>query len=369
MDLKETPLSNIHRESGAKMAPFGGFLMPIQYQGIIAEHNWTRESCSIFDICHMGEFIVQGDYLKSGLDRIVTMRLKDMPLQSCRYGFMLNDRAGVVEDLIAYRVEEEEWMLVVNASNISKDEENISRNLNWDSHFKNISSNIAKLDIQGPLSLDVLKSFLGDRVAKLCYYTFDDFMIDGEEHLISRTGYTGELGYEIYSKNSQVKSLWERLLRDKRIKPAGLGARDTLRLEMGYSLYGQELDQDITPLEAGLMRFVDMEKDFIGRDALIKKSKRGADKSLVALVTEQRRSPRAGYKIFSSGEEVGYVTSGSFSPSLGFAIALGYVKRGFDKVGLKLKIVNAETEIEAKLVKRPIYKEGRSSKEVSYESH
>lgn len=316
----------------------------------------------------MGEFIIQGDYSKSGLDRIVTMRLKDMPIQSCRYGFMLNDKGGVIDDLIVYRIEQEEWMLVVNAANVTKDEENIRKNLSWDSHFNNVSSNIAKLDIQGPLSLDVLKNISGDIISGLSYYTFDDFMIEGEEYLISRTGYTGELGYELYATTSHAENLWKMLLEDKRVKPAGLGARDILRLEMGYPLCGHELDQDTTPPEAHLMRFVDMDKDFIGKDRLMKQKKRGVKKILVALASSGRRSPRAGYKIFSGEKEIGYITSGSFSPSLGSGIALGYVGPEYNKIGLELNIVNESIEIEVRIVKKPIYTEGTFNKEISYEN-
>ncbi len=366
MDLKNTPLSNIHKELGAKMAPFGGFLMPIQYQGIIAEHDWTRNSSSLFDICHMGEFIIQGDYLRSGFDRIVTINLKGMPIQSCRYGFMLNPNGGVIDDLIVYRVEQEEWMVVVNAATVDKDEENIKKHLDWDSHFKNISSNIAKLDLQGPLSLDVLKSIIGETITKLCYYTFDDFMIEGEEYLISRTGYTGELGYEIYAAASHAQSLWNMFLKDKRVKPAGLGSRDILRLEMGYPLYGHELNEEITPLEANLMRFVEMDKDFIGRDALLKQKKRGASKVLVALAANSRRSPREGFKIFSGDKEIGYISSGSFSPSLGSGIALGYINPEYNKIGSEVLINSENIQIEAKIVKRPIYTQGTYNKEVAH---
>ncbi|MDP8253352.1 MAG: glycine cleavage system aminomethyltransferase GcvT [Candidatus Kaelpia aquatica] len=369
MDLKNTPISNIHKELGAKMAPFGGFLMPIQYEGIIAEHNWTRSACSLFDVCHMGEFIIQGDYLRSGLDKIVTVNLREMAIQSCKYGFMLNSSGGVIDDLIVYRIEQEEWMIVVNAATVEKDEENIKKNLGWDSHFKNISSNIAKLDLQGPLSLDVLKNLSGETITKLCYYTFDDFTIEGEKYLISRTGYTGELGYEIYATASHAENLWEIFLGDKRVKPAGLGARDTLRLEMGYSLYGHELNEEITPLEASLMRFVEMDKDFIGRDALIKQQKRGPSKKLVALIATGRRSPREDYKVFLGDREIGYITSGSPSPSLGSGIALGYVSSEYSKTGLEVLIKSDNIQIEAKVVKKPIYTKGMLSEEVFHGSN
>ncbi|MDD5613599.1 MAG: glycine cleavage system aminomethyltransferase GcvT [Candidatus Omnitrophica bacterium] len=362
MDFKNTPLLTSHQQLGASLAPFGGWFMPIYYKGIIEEHHWSRSHCSIFDICHMGEFIIQGGYKETGLDKIVTMNLKEMPVSSCRYGFMLNDQGGIIDDLIVYRIEQEEWMLVVNASTTDKDEEHIRKNLSWPAHFKNLSSQISKLDLQGPESYRVLKSFTGDRIKSLCYYTFSEFPIDGQEYLISRTGYTGELGYEIYATVGHVQRLWDIFIKDALVRPAGLGARDTLRLEMGYPLYGHELNDDISPYQAGLMRFVDLNKDFIGKDALLKQKKNFSGKKLVGLLSANRRSPREGYKIYLKGEQIGYISSGSFSPSLNCGIALGYVDCRFRSPGTAVEIINDKIKIEAKIVEAPFYKKGTVKK-------
>jgi len=367
MDSKITPLTEIHKNSGAKMAPFGGFLMPIQYSGIIAEHNWTRSSCSIFDICHMGEFVVRGDFKNSGLDRIVTFNLGNMKIGFCKYGFMLNEEGRILDDLIVYRVEQEEWMLVVNAATIEKDEAHIKKNLSWDSHFKNISDTIAKLDLQGPESLNVLKNITGNKIAALSYYSFGDFLIDEEEYLISRTGYTGELGYEVYANSTHAERLWNLFLQDERVHPAGLGARDTLRLEMGYPLYGQDLTEEITPLEAQMERFVDFDKDFIGRDALLKQKEQGVTHNLAGFTVNSRRAPRHNYKILSNSKEIGIVTSGSFSPSLSCGIGMGYVLSEYNKIGSKIIIQNGNVEMEAEIVEKTFYKKGTVKMEVQYE--
>ncbi len=346
------------------MAPFGGFLMPIQYSGIITEHNWTRTSVSIFDICHMGEFIVQGDFKNSGLDKIVTFNLGNMKTGSCKYGFMLNEEGRILDDLIVYRMEQEEWMLVVNAATVDKDEAHIKKNLLLDSHFKNISDTIAKLDLQGPESLNILKNITTDKITSLSYYGFGDFLIDGEEYLISRTGYTGELGYEVYANSTHAERLWNLFLQDERVCPAGLGARDTLRLEMGYPLYGQDLTEEITPLEAGMERFMDLDKDFIGRDALLKQKEQGITHNLAGFIVNSRRSPRHNHKVLSSNKEIGIVTSGSFSPSLSCGIGMGYILPGYNKVGSKVMIQNGNIEMEAEIAEKPFYKKGTAHNSV-----
>ncbi|MDP8233824.1 MAG: glycine cleavage system aminomethyltransferase GcvT [Candidatus Saelkia tenebricola] len=357
MNLKQTPLTEVHKNLGAKMASFGGFIMPIQYSGIIAEHNWTRTSVSIFDICHMGEFIIQGNFKGSGLDKVVTQNLENMQIGSCRYGFMLNDKGGIIDDLIVYRIEQEEWMLVVNAATIEGDEAHIKNNLNWDAHFKNASNDFAKLDLQGPESINVLGDIVGDEIYGLNYYSFRDFTIGGGEYLISRTGYTGELGYEIYAASTHAQMLWNMFLKDSHVHPAGLGARDTLRLEMGYSLYGQDLTNQISPLEAGMERFIDFDKDFIGKDALIKQRENGLTHNLVGFIVNSRRAPRHNYKILSGNKEIGIVTSGSFSPSIGCGIGMGYVLPEY-KNGAKIVIEHGNIEIEAEITAKPFYKKG-----------
>ena len=354
MDLKTTPLIDEHRRLNAKLAPFGGWLMPIQYEGILAEHAHTRQGVSVFDICHMGEFLLEGEAAASGLDRIVTQNISSMPVGSCRYGFMLNESGGIIDDLVVYRLKTNNWMLVVNAATTTVDEAHLKKYLSGDSRFENVSDKTAKLDVQGPFSLEVLKDIFGDNLSKLGYYTFSDFVFEKEYCIISRTGYTGELGFEVYLPSRFAAKLWVRLLKDLRVKPAGLGCRDTLRLEMGYPLYGQDIDSNHTPLAAGLEKFVDFSKDFLGKSALLEERKRGLKERLVFFKSSSRRSPRHGFGIYSKGESIGAVASGSFSPSLSVGIGMGYVRADFG-FGSELLVKDGSTEIPVAIVKKPFY--------------
>lgn len=353
--LHKTPLYDTHVAMGAKMAPFGGWLMPIQYDGILAEHAHTRSGVSVFDICHMGEFSLEADAATSGLDRVVSQDIVSMPLGSCRYGFILNDKGGILDDLIVYRIKEASWMIVVNAATIQGDEKHFLENLHGKYSFNNISDKTGKLDIQGPKSKEVLVGILGEGVAKLGYYGFEEFKLWGERCIVSRTGYTGELGYEVYIPSGSVVKLWKLLLEDKRVKPAGLGSRDTLRLEMGYPLYGQDLDTAHTPLQASFDKFVDLSKDFIGKAALLNEKGQGVKERLIYFKSDSRRSPRHGFGIYSGAGRIGTVTSGSFSPSLSVGIGMGYIS-GDCRIGEKLIIKDAAAEIPVTVVKRPFYK-------------
>ena len=353
--LKQTPLYQEHLNLKAKMVPFGGWEMPLQYEGIIAEYQDTRKGVTIFDTSHMGEFIVEGAPVKSGLDKLVTQSLQDQPVKSCRYGALLNEKGGVMDDLIVYRLTDEKWMVVVNGSTTDKDEQQF-RKIIPAQQFRNISSETGKLDIQGPQSRKILSSLVED-IAKLDYYTFDEFTVLGQRVIVSRTGYTGELGYEIYFPWNKTKELWWEILK-RGAKPAGLGVRDVLRIEMGYSLYGHELEEHISPLEAGLNKFIDWNKDFIGKAALAVQKEHVARK-IVCFVSENRRSPRAEQKIYSSdGEEVGIVTSGTFSPALERGVGLGFIAKDHGTVGQKILIGNESNKISAEIVKRPIYTQG-----------
>jgi len=354
--LKTTPLLQEHKRLGARLAPFGGWLMPIQYDGIIAEHNWTRQSASIFDICHMGEFIVYGDCIKSNLESMLTFNLTDMDCASCHYGFMLNREGGIIDDLIAYRIEEEKWMLVVNAATTDNDYLHLKEHLSSDSKIENVSNKTAKIDLQGPLSKKMLEALLGPEISSLKYYSFGTFSLLGKESIISRTGYTGELGYELYINSEDAQELWKKLLCIEKIKPAGLGARDTLRLEMGYSLYGQDIDENTSPIEAGLEYFIDFDKEFIGRDSLLKEKRETAGKKLAAFKTDSRRSPRNNDKIYVDNKKVGVVTSGSFSPSLSCGIGMGYMEKSSIKLGLDILIRGERREIAAMITEKPFYK-------------
>ncbi|MDD5465445.1 MAG: glycine cleavage system aminomethyltransferase GcvT [Candidatus Omnitrophica bacterium] len=353
--MLKTPLYNTHISLNAKIAPFGGWLMPIQYEGILAEHAHTRKAVSVFDICHMGEFMLEADPALSGFDRIVTQNIISMPEGSCRYGFMLDEQAGVLDDLVVYRINKTNWMLVVNAATTLGDYAHLKKNLTGEYNLKDISDKTGKLDVQGSESLDVLKDIFGDGLAKLNYYTFSEFTFHDQRCIVSRTGYTGELGYEIYISADYVVKLWKVLLKDVRVKPAGLGSRDTLRLEMGYPLYGQDLDINHTPLAAGLAKFVDLSKDFIGKDALLKEQAGGPKERLICFQADSRRAPRHGFAIFDRNQRVGLVTSGSFSPSLSVGIGMGYVAGNYS-IGAQLIVKDAGTEIPVVVTKKPFYR-------------
>ncbi len=359
MDLKLTPLYEKHKKLEAKIEAFAGWSMPIQYEGIIAEHNWTRQSCSLFDTCHMGELIIQGDPKEGNLDSVLTVNLTNMETGKCSYGFMLNEQGGVIDDLVVYKLAQDKWMLVVNAGPLAKDEAHLRKHLKTD--IENISEDTAKLDVQGPISREVLRKLLGPEINKLerlKYYHFDYFSILGERIIISRTGYTGELGYELYIGRKRAEELWDLLLSDERVRPAGLGARDTLRLEMGYPLYGQDMNEETTPIEAGLDRVVDFEKEFIGRSVLLKQKEKGIKKKFVCFIANSRRSPRHNYKIYVDKKEIGFVTSGTFSPSLSCGIGMGYIDPDYYNLGAKIITKEGRIKIEATITKRPFYKNG-----------
>ncbi len=355
--LKQTPLYEEHLALKAKMIPFGGWDMPLQYEGILKEYQETRQSVSVFDTSHMGEFIIEGDVQKTGMDRILIQPLKDMPIKSCRYGAMLNSEGGVMDDLIVYRLATEKWMIVVNGATMEKDANHFLKNLTDQAVFTNISFQTGKLDVQGPQSRKILSSLI-EEIEKLDYYTFDEFILLGEKVIISRTGYTGELGYEIYFPWERLRELWKEILK-KKIKPAGLGARDALRIEMGYSLYGHELDESILALESGLKKFIDWQKDFIGKAALLKAEGQGLKRRIVCFIGENRRTPRQNYKIFSpQDEEIGVVTSGTFSPNLERGIGLGFITHEFAKAGQMVSVGDEKNKFKVRIMSRSIYKNG-----------
>ena len=355
--ILETPLVEEHKSLGGKLAPFGGWLMPIQYTGIIEEHLWTRKHAGLFDICHMGEFVIEADLAKSNLNRLMTIDLQKMSASSCRYGFMLNEEGGIVDDLLVYRISDTRWMVVVNAATTDGDESHMRKYLTGATRFENVSASLGKLDLQGPEAGKVLTILAGMEIEKLRYYTFGYFTVLGESIIISRTGYTGELGYELYMPNQKIVLLWRKMLEDERVRPIGLGARDTLRLEMGYSLYGQDADTKTSPLEAADERFICWNKEFVGRPALLKQKQNGPPRKMIYFIADSRRSPRHNYRIMHNLQDLGAVTSGSFSPSLGSGIGMGYVSREVaigEEIILKTELVS----ISAKVVSKPFYKSG-----------
>jgi aminomethyltransferase len=353
--MYNTPLADVHEALGAKMVGFGGWNMPLQYESILAEWEYNRKIVSLFDCSHMGEFMIKGDAVACGLDAIVMQTITDMPVNTCRYGAMINDSGGVIDDLIVYRKGPQEWMIVVNAANIEKNARHFRNNLKAGTLFEDVSFKTAKLDLQGPQSRDVLK-VLAPGIEKLAYYTFDQFHISGIPCLISRTGYTGELGYEIYCPWEKCKEIWKTILTHDTVKPTGLGVRDVLRVEMCYSLYGHELDETISPLEAGLDKFIDAKKDFIGRRAL---SAQLPKRAIGYFVSSSRKSPRAGNRIFDAdGNDIGIVTSGTFSPGLNAGIGIGFISLHSKDAGTQILFGDDKSKAEAMVAKRPFYKNG-----------
>lgn len=357
--LRKTPLHETHIALGAKMTPFGGFEMPVQYEGIIKEYTACRENVAVFDTSHMGEFIFKGDLEASGINHAVTMDLIKLPVGKCKYGFILNEQGTIVDDIIVYKLADDKLMIVVNAGHEECDFNQISQCLSGDCLFENISDKIAKIDVQGPEAARVLESPY-DEVLNLKFFGFtcvDDY---GENFILSRTGYTGELGFEIYCDADKAENIWDFLI-DEGVTPAGLGARDVLRLEKGYSLYGNDITLETTPLEANLGFFLARDKDFVGKAALDTQKETGFPKRLVPLKSATRRSPRNGFDLMQGDTKIGHVTSGVFSPKLGYSIALGYVDKELE-VGTKVEAFDGRAKIEMEITTLPFLEGGSLKK-------
>lgn len=351
-ELLRTPLHAWHVAHNAKMAPFGGWDMPIQYKGIIAEHTHTREKAGIFDICHMGEFILKASGAKDALAKAVCINLDTLNPQRCRYGFLLNGQGGILDDLVVCRIDTDHYMLVVNAACRARDFAAISSRLPSGFSLIDISDATGKIDLQGPASLTVLERVLPGPWRDLPYFGLARAEFDGAPLLVSRTGYTGELGFELYVPTDKTPALWEKLLADPDVMPVGLGARDTLRLEAGFPLYGQDLDENHTPAEAGYGAMLSGSADYVGKGKAA-----AVREELIALAIPCRRSARPHDVVVLDGNEVGVVTSGSFAPSLGQAIALAYVPKEYANAANYI-IVASKTELPAVRVDRPFYTKG-----------
>ena len=357
MTDKNTPIYEEHVALNALMAPFAGWNMPIHYGSILEETKHTRSAVSIFDISHMGEFIVKEAPGTATLDSAVTIPVIKIKNGRCKYGFLLDDGGRILDDLIAYRLADEQWMLVVNAAGEERDYRVIGSRLSPGASIENISARTVKIDVQGPKSLDVMKSIAGDGVKKLGYYGFDHFNVLGGDVLISRTGYTGELGFEVYIDSAKGVELWKRLMEHPAVRPAGLGARDILRLEMGLPLYGSELSEETTPLDAGMERFLDMEKDFTGKQALVEQKKQGVRRNLVGFTVDGRRTPRHENRLLVDGADSGFVTSGVFSPHLNRGIGMGYIDAALNRTGSEIDIDTGKGSIRATLEQVPFIKQ------------
>jgi aminomethyltransferase len=339
------------------MAEFGGWDMPIQYEGILAEHEHTRTRTGLFDICHMGEFELSGPTAVADLERLLTMNVGSLAIGQCRYGFMLNEQGGVIDDLTCYRLGPERYMLVVNASTCEDDAAWIRSRLSPETGFVDLSAGLAKLDIQGPASRADLEAVLAVALPDLGYFRAAPVQALGMELLVSRTGYTGEWGYELYFPAEEAVRFWRALLALPSIKPIGLGARDTLRLEMGYSLYGHELSLASTPAAVCRGQFLRKEGGYIGAEA-VQRELAAPREGLVGLEFESKRAARAGDLVFFQGVEAGRVTSGSVSPSLGKAVALARVGVEAAAPGTVLEAEIRGKRFPAQVVALPFYQRG-----------
>ena len=362
--MKNTALTHIHEVLGAKIVPFAGYNMPVSYEGINTEHENVRNNVGVFDVSHMGEFLVEGKNALTLIQKVTSNDASKLEIGDAQYSCFPNDKNGIVDDLICYRIKEETYLLVVNASNIDKDWNWIStHNTSIRADLKNISDDYSLLAIQGPKAIEVMQSLTSEDLSAIKFYTFKINDFAGIENvIISATGYTGSGGFEIYCKNDEVEQIWNKVFETGAgfgIKPIGLAARDTLRLEMGYCLYGNDIDDTTSPIEAGLGWITKFTKDFVNSEVLKAQKENGVTRKLIAFELTERGIPRQGYDIVDAkGIKIGNVTSGTMSPSLGKGIGLGYVLKEVSKFGNEIFIQVRKKAIPATIVKLPFYKVG-----------
>ena len=359
--LKRTPLYHVHIALGAKIVPFAGFEMPVQYPtGITAEHKAVREKAGLFDVSHMGEFIVRGPEAVDFVNHVTTNDVAALKPGQAQYSTILREDGTIVDDCLVYRADDR-VLMVVNGSNIDKDFAHISRfAADFNATLDDISDSVALLALQGPDAARILQRHTDVELSGIKYYEFTTGTIAGVDKVyISRTGYTGEDGFELYFPGEHAEKIWKALTASGEVTPAGLGARDSLRLEMGMALYGNDLDDTTTPLEASLGWLVKMKKgDFVGRDALARQKEQGLKRKLVGFTTAERSFPRHGYPVFVNGKPSGEVRSGTMSPTLGIPIGTAYVPPGSAAEGSPLEIEIRGKRIPATVQKMPFYKNG-----------
>ncbi|MEJ1222291.1 glycine cleavage system aminomethyltransferase GcvT [Sediminicola sp. 1XM1-17] len=360
--MKNTALTKIHESLGAKMVPFAGYNMPVSYEGVNIEHETVRKGVGVFDVSHMGEFLIEGPNALALIQKVSSNDASKLEIGKAQYSCMPNETGGIVDDLIIYKIKEDQYLLVVNASNIDKDWAHISKyNATINATMKNISEGYSLLAIQGPKAIEAMQSLTDVDLAKIKFYTFEVAPFAGVEHvIISATGYTGSGGFEIYCKNEDAEQVWNRVFEAGEafgIKPIGLAARDTLRLEMGYCLYGNDINDTTSPLEAGLGWITKFTKDFVNSEALAKQKEEGVTRKLIAFELNERGIPRHDYDIVDeNGTKIGIVTSGTMSPSMGKGIGLGYVPTELSKIGSTIHIQIRKNNVPATVVKLPFYK-------------
>ena len=340
MENKRTCLYDKHVALGALISPFGGFDMPIQYSNIVEEHNAVRQACGIFDVSHMGEVLVTGPESEKFVNYIFTNDIADAPDGKIFYGMMLHPTGGVVDDLLVYKMGEKRFFLVINAGNIDKDIAWIMDKANgFDVTVEHQSDKYGEVAVQGPDTEAVIESVLGIPCAEMVFYTCKEVEYNGETIIISRTGYTGEDGFELYGSHAFTNEVWDKLIASGKVKPCGLGCRDTLRFEVGLPLYGDELTDEITPLEAGLGMFVKLEKeDFIGKEAIAAQKEEGLKRKIVGIELKDKAIPRHGYDVEVDGKVIGAVTTGYNSISTGKSVCMALIDAEYGKLGNELQV-------------------------------
>lgn len=359
--MKNITLSHIHESLGAKMVPFAGFNMPVQYEGVTAEHETVRNAVGVFDVSHMGEFLIEGPNALALIQKVTSNDAATLTSGKAQYAYLPNADGGIVDDLIVYKFNDEKYMLVVNASNIDKDWNWIASHNDMQAEMRNISDDYSLLAIQGPKAIEAMQSLTTVNLAEIKFYHFEVAAFAGVENvIISATGYTGSGGFEIYCKNTEVEQIWKKVFEAGAsfgIKPIGLAARDTLRLEMGFCLYGNDINDTTSPFEAGLGWITKFTKDFINSENLKKQKEAGIARKLVGFELIERGIPRHDYEIVDQdGNNIGIVTSGTMAPSVGKGIGMGYVQTAFSAVETPIYILIRNNKVAAKVVKTPFYK-------------
>lgn len=359
---KRTPLYETHRALGARLIEFGGWDMPVQYSGILAEHHAVRTKAGLFDLSHMGEIEVSGPRALDALQELVVTDVARIQLEQAQYSLMCYPDGGIVDDIIIYRMTDDRFFVCVNAANITKDFEWMTQHNRVQALMVNRSDEYALIAVQGPFAPDIVQRLTSLNLSDVKRYWFATGDVAGVRALVARTGYTGEDGFELFIAAEQAVKVWNACLEAGQpdgIMPIGLGARDTLRLEAAYMLYGNDIDAQTTPLEAGLQRLVRFAKPvFIGRDALVQQQTTGIRKQFVGLAMDEAGIPRHGYLLWHDGQQVGGITSGTQSPSLGVGIALGYVSPVCAAIGTPLTVEIRGRQVRAHVVARPFYRKG-----------
>ena len=360
--MKNTALTDNHIALGAKIVPFAGYNMPVSYEGVNIEHDTVRKGVGVFDVSHMGEFLITGPNALNLIQKVTSNDASKLVDGKAQYSYLPNDKGGIIDDLIIYRIANEKYLLVVNASNIQKDWDWIKSHNSMNADMRDLSSDYSLLAIQGPKAAKAMQSLTSIDLEAMKFYTFKIADFAGIEHvIISATGYTGSGGFEIYCKNNEVQRIWDQVLKagaDFGIKPIGLAARDTLRLEMGYCLYGNDITDETSPIEAGLGWVTKFSKDFINSKSLAKEKEQGIERKLIGFELNEKGIPRHDYDIVDQNDNtIGIVTSGTMSPSLGKGIGLGYVPSIFASPGSKINIRVRKKTIPATVIKLPFYKE------------